>query len=540
MDDHRAQDVGRLAYRHWLTRRFRRIERLTILAVLAGLAWRIIRYAQAWPLWGDEGFVAMNFMLRDFAGMVRAPLEYGQIVPLGFLWAELGIVRVLGISEWSLRLLPLLCGLVSLVLFWRFAHRILDRHAALLAVAAMAAAFYPVRHCGEIKPYAGDMLVGLVLTWLAWSLVKRPDSTGRWVALCLIAAGGVWFFYPTVFVASGLGIYLAWEALRRRSRRLLMGLAAFALVAGASFLAMYLLYARPHAEANPWYWTIQTWKDAFPPIDRPWLMPWWLLEIHCGNMLAYPFGGNHFASTGTFLLVLVGCVVLWRSRRRDLLLLLLCPLITTFLAAAMRKYPYGTSARISLYMAPAFCILAGLGASTLLRRCLPRRLAPEAFRVAGIALVLAVVVAIVLNVIWPYKTLADEDNRAAIREVAAQTSPADRWIIANALGDTKDSPALTGTEAVTFRFYVTLLSPAPVQWAPPPSQVAPAAGRTWLLYFADPEAADQEHRARTFDAYRRTLTECLGLPRRQTFTLRKFDPKHPSPIIEVYEFPGRP
>ena len=159
---------------------------------------------------------------------------------------------------------------------------------------------------------------------------------------------------------------------------------------------------------------------------------------------------------------------------------------------------------------------------------------------AGIALVLGVVVAIVLNVIWPYKTLADEDNRAAIREVAAQTSPADRWIIANALGDTKYSPALTGTEAVTFRFYVTLLSPAPVQWAPPPWQVAPAAGRTWLLYFADPEAADQEHRARKFDAYRRTLTECLGLPRRQTFTLRKFDPKHPSPIIEVYEFPGRP
>ena len=75
-------------------------------------------------------------------------------------------------------------------------------------------------------------------------------------------------------------------------------------------------------------------------------------------MLAYPYGGNNFGSTLTTILVVAGCIRMARRRaRRPLLFLLLGPLPVALVAAALHRYPYGTSARVMLYMAPAFCLL---------------------------------------------------------------------------------------------------------------------------------------------------------------------------------------
>ncbi|MFQ5807795.1 MAG: hypothetical protein ACE5I3_15215, partial [Phycisphaerae bacterium] len=74
-----------------------RLERFLLGLVLLGLAWRALRYALGFPIWDDEAFVAVNFLERDFLGMIK-PLIYGQIVPLGFMWANLAISRLLGVS----------------------------------------------------------------------------------------------------------------------------------------------------------------------------------------------------------------------------------------------------------------------------------------------------------------------------------------------------------------------------------------------------------------------------------------------------------
>ena len=107
------------------------------------------------------------------------------------------------------------------------------------------------------------------------------------------------------------------------------GIGPLAIFAGASvlsWLAMYLLVARPQALAAPFLTEMLTWEDSFPPLRCPWLLPWWLLTTHTGNMLAYPHGGNHFGSVVTAILVGFGITSL---RRRDvaLLVFLLAPMI---------------------------------------------------------------------------------------------------------------------------------------------------------------------------------------------------------------------
>ena len=143
--------------------------RLTLVLVALGIIWRVIHYALAFPIWGDEAFVAINFIVRDAKGML-GPLEWGQIVSVGYMWSGLAACKLLGTSEWALRLPSFLFGLTALLLFYRFARRVLPLPAAALAIGILAAAYYPIRHATEVKPYALDMLVSLVFSMLAWSV----------------------------------------------------------------------------------------------------------------------------------------------------------------------------------------------------------------------------------------------------------------------------------------------------------------------------------------------------------------------------------
>ena len=512
-----------------LPRRQRVVARFTLVIVLLNLTWRTVRYGMGFPIWGDEAFVAVNFLTRDFADLLR-PLEHDQIAPLGFMWAELAVTRAIGLSEWALRLVPYLCGVLCMLLFWRLAVRLLDRRTALLAVAIFAAAYYPVRHAAEVKPYSGDLLVSLVLTWLGWAVAQRPRAARRWLALILAGCVGVWVSDPGAFVAGGIALALGWGLVRTPTPRALAWWATYGLLLALSFGAMVVLYGRPQASAAPWLTDIDMWTPAFPPIREPWRLPGWLLRTHTGNMLAYPIGGARGGSTPTFILVVMGCVALWRGRR-VMLGLLLAPLLPTFIAAAMHRYPYGASARVSLYMAPAFCLLAGVGLMTLLKRGLPRRRAPAAIGVAYAVLLAIPIGGIVRDVVRPYKQLADELNRRTIRDLASAADPQDRWIVFNSLVNVPHAPNLYawGGSAARFRFYLVRLAPVPIEWSPEPSTVSVGPSRrVRLIVYRDGTAAFPEAQ---LTAYRRGLSDRLGQAKQQVFRLGKVE------AIEVYTFP---
>jgi hypothetical protein len=521
-------------------RRFRRVGRLGVLIVLVGVAWRVGRYAACFPLWGDEAFTAMNVVLRDARGLADAPLEYDQAAPLGFLYAELAAAAALGVSEYALRLIPLLAGVAALVAFWRFAGGSLDRRSALLAAAALAAAFYPVRHGAEVKPYTLDLLVATGLLALGWRVMRRGRARWSWASLAAVAAVGVWFSFPAVFVVAGVCMCLAGAMVRERAWKRLAALAGVALAAGMSFAAAYVVFIGPQFRALEsgfvgWYW-----REAYPPVAEPWRLPWWLLKVHTGNMLAYPYGGKNFASTLTLVMVIVGAVSLWRRGRRGLVLLVLSPLPATFVAAAMQRYPYGTSARIALHVAPAFCLLGGAGLAATIRRLLPRRRAGAGVRLAAIGMAVGAVVVLALDVARPYKTLASRQNRRAVRAITSRVAGGDHVIVANSPGPSRHAPRLAGACSAPFRYYLTRLSPVPVRWAPPAERVEPPRGRTWLLYFTEyKNVPHPRHRARRFGRYLDALVARLGRPDHIIYELDHDDPRYPPPAIEVYLFaPG--
>jgi Dolichyl-phosphate-mannose-protein mannosyltransferase len=348
------------------------IARATWGFVAVGLTLRVLAYLLNFPLWWDEAFVAVNLLRRNFAGLLR-PLDYGQVCPLLFLWAELAIVRLLGFSEWSLRLFPLLCALASVLVFRVAAVRLLEAWAALVAVGVFAVAVHPIRHAADLKPYSLDLLVALILQALAIRWWSRPESAGRLLLLAAFGPVALACSHPAAFVAGGVGLAIAWPAWKTSRASVRIALLAYLLAIAVAQAGLYAWFTGSQASSASGSMRVM-WAQSFPPLDSAVGFLRWLVVVHTGDLMAYPCGSEGGASVLSLVACLAGAWFLIRSGRSVVVAILLGPLLLAMVAAGLRLYPYGgpaphgSAARIMQYAAPGLCLLIGLGLSRGLDR----------------------------------------------------------------------------------------------------------------------------------------------------------------------------
>jgi 4-amino-4-deoxy-L-arabinose transferase-like glycosyltransferase len=379
-----------------------------------GVLLRLARYLLRFPLWADECFVAINFIDGDFADMLR-PLRYSMVCPLLVLWSQLGVVKLLGFSELTLRLPATLASIGSLLLFRYLSGRLLQGWAWLLAVGIFAVSYYPIRHGCEVKPYAMDLLVALVLLTLAVEWLLARDRARWWWLLAAVMPLALGFSYTATFVAGGISLALAPAVYQTRQRRIWAAFLVCNALLVASFLGWYLLVGRAQAEAYESAGYKIGWNGDFPPFNSVSAFATWFIDRHTGHMLAYPIGGGHGGSAATAALVALAVGVLWRQRRRALAAAFLAPLGFCFVAAVFHRYPYGGSQRTMQFMAPAFCIMAGLGLATVAAACARWRRARGLPALAAGILVAVGVVSLGRDLLRPYKTIGDFQTREFAR-----------------------------------------------------------------------------------------------------------------------------
>ena len=266
-----------------------------------GLFLRLFRYAVAMPVWGDEAFVGLNIINRGFAALLQ-PLDYAQVAPPGFLLAERTMYLWFGMGEYAMRFLPMLAGLAALLLFAYWARLLASPNVVVIAVAIMAIGNYPVRYAVELKPYGIDMFASLLLLIPAtlYFLRKRKIWLGLTIILlpfCLAIS------FPAIFIAGAIGFALLTVARKKD----LVWTAIYAIVAIGCFLILMKLTVTGQFDANRHAMTTY-WSDAFPPTGpRKFLI--WFVQVHTGNMFAYPFGAKNGGSVVSFFAFLVGIAV---------------------------------------------------------------------------------------------------------------------------------------------------------------------------------------------------------------------------------------
>ena len=185
--------------------------------IAVGLAVRLVRYLLRFPLWEDEAQLSVNYLDRGYLGLLQ-PLDHLQVCPPLFLWCQLTVLKVLGFTEYTLRLIPFLCAMISVPVFRHVAGRLLRGTALVLVVGVFAVGYPMVRYAGEAKPYSSDLLVGLVMLGLAIEWLRAPGQR-RWLwALAGLVGPAVGFSYPAVFVAGATSLVVAWVLWTSRPR----------------------------------------------------------------------------------------------------------------------------------------------------------------------------------------------------------------------------------------------------------------------------------------------------------------------------------
>ena len=323
-----------------------------------GVSLRVVRYLLRFPLWEDEAMLSANLLDRGYRELLQ-PLNFHQIAPTLFLWGQLALVRLLGFNEYTLRLVPFLCGMGSLLLFTHLARRLLRGATFLLAFGLFAISYPLTRYAAEAKPYGCELLLALAMLSLLVEWLRRPGQD-RWLwGLAVIVGPAVGYSYAVVFVAGSVSLLIAYR-LWRSKRSGWLPWALYNLLLVGSFAAVVIVNRSAVSVAEQQSMD-RYWVESFPPLTQPLKLPVWFLEIHCGGMLGYPVGGPNWGSLVSFLLCLAGVAILAWRRQGFLLALLLSPLALNFVAAAMHRYPYGGHQRMTLFMAPAFCVLIGVG-----------------------------------------------------------------------------------------------------------------------------------------------------------------------------------
>jgi hypothetical protein len=356
------------------------IARLLLGALIAGVAWRLVRFGLGLQLWGDEAYLAVNVVERDYADLLR-PLDNRQVSPPLFLFAARW-VWVQFESLTMLRLPSLASGLAAVGVFAWLVFKNLPRRAAWWALVLFAVSYPVSRYASEFKQYAGDALVSVTVMALAAAALRHLKSEisnhrsqmAPLLYLGLLIPIMLWFSYPAVAVVFGIGLVVLAALIMHKARTLAwVGWGACVLAAGAAFGALYIHVIQPSQSAESREYLHLFWAGGFPPYDKPYLIPWWLIEVHTGKMFGHPVGDKNFGSVGTTLLFITGIIALLRSgsarsqiinhksQMRWLLAIALAPMLAGLAMSFAGVYPYGVHPRVMLYLAPSICLLAGVG-----------------------------------------------------------------------------------------------------------------------------------------------------------------------------------
>jgi 4-amino-4-deoxy-L-arabinose transferase-like glycosyltransferase len=332
-------------------------------------------------VWWDEGLAAwaarqsLAEIARWTAADVHPPLYFWML----HFW-RLGS----GDSEFGLRLLSAVVGVLTVAATYRLGRAVGGARAGLLAALLVAVSRFDVWWSQEMRMYALAALLAALSLWAAVRFWERDRlaGLGRYV---LFTAAGLYTLYLSVsvmVVANLAWPWVFWRAERRGRALLRWGAAQAAVLA---LFAPWLLYALGH---------IPTWSSASPVAFDVFLRIYWTVLT-----TGVPVSVERYLwlTLPILAIFLAGLAALlwtgrrdWRVGRNAALLLLgvLLPAAVVYLVSLPREtffYSPQLAPRYLLIFAPAFYVLLAWGLSRLGERFGPSISALLSVVVLGVA-----------------------------------------------------------------------------------------------------------------------------------------------------------
>ena len=323
--------------------------------IILGIELRLGQYLTDRSLWLDEAVLALNILHRSFIGLFR-PLNYNQAAPTGYLLIEKGFVEIFGSGGLALRAFPLICGISSLFLFERIARKNLSEKAAALGVGLFAFCFPLIYYSSEVKPYATDVIVTIILYLFCLPFFGTcDDPMGIFKFLLLLFSGttAIWFSFPSIFILSGIGIIFAYRAVKEKKPKGFFRLFLLLTAWGGSFFLFYHFILSP-ISANKMLKLEQ--HQNFAPLFPIKFSFWGWYLGHFVQFFRNPAG---LIFPGIGILAFAVGVFAFYQENPILLALFLSPLPFLIAASALQDYPL--IPRLLLFLTPNFFLIMAKG-----------------------------------------------------------------------------------------------------------------------------------------------------------------------------------
>jgi len=323
------------------------------LMIAFGIVLRLRQYFANRSFWVDEASLALNIVHRTF-GALTQPLDYNQGAPIGFLFMEKFVILIMGNNEYSLRLFPLISGLLSVYLTYRIAA---DRFgkSGLFAVLLVSISGPLIYYSSELKQYSSDVMFALLLIYLSTRCLGETPRAGNFIRLGAAGVLAMGVSHTSAFILAGIGLVLAVEKLLKKAYSQLawiLGMGA----AWALMLGMTYLVSLRHLIGSEYLKSY--WLNHFMPLP-PWDHFGWYKGAF-SSLLANigPGFDQSYLAGGCFILILIGIVSLF-LRNREVALLVISPFLTVSIASALQRYPL--SGRFMLFLVPFVILLMAEG-----------------------------------------------------------------------------------------------------------------------------------------------------------------------------------
>jgi hypothetical protein len=331
----------------------------------------------------------------------------------------------------------------------------------------------------------------------------------------------VWFSYTSVVVIGAASLLFMARCFKERGRmgwRSIVAGIAFMALAGGSALALYEANIRPSLGVSQTSGLQAFWQMGYPPLNAPWKIPLWLLQVHTGRGFAWPVGENHFGSIPAAVLWLAGLAIYWRRGNRWVWALFVLPHVLLLIAAFLHKYPYGANPRICMFLGPGICLFMGAGAQSLLGRLQPKRRG-LCYRVGALLLLLIAIGGATREVVLRIREIKGPDLRSTL--VAA----------GRVVGKDGEFVVLRGEDKPTLVYYMKRYV-APLLWRSGeinPSQVRSGSNIGVLAISTEHGGLDSE----SFGGFEKRFGKPLTLVWSQVARLQP-TAKEPGVIVRVY------
>lgn len=184
---------------------------LALIAIVIGVAVRLWQYTANPSLWVDEAAIARNVLDRH-PWQLFGSLDYGQIAPPGFLLSVKFSVTWLGFSEYALRLVPFVAGIISPALFSIIARSVLRPVGTLIATLLFSIAVPLVFFSSNLKQYSSDVALTLLVIGIALRLRGSLLTLRRVCGFAFVAVPLLFCSHAAVFPLTVAGVVVFTDA----------------------------------------------------------------------------------------------------------------------------------------------------------------------------------------------------------------------------------------------------------------------------------------------------------------------------------------